>query len=226
MRLCHVYCLNTDSTLAKVKPDTNVKFGEAKKIREAFSKPYPKYLLIIYSLGIKEFRYMATDIYGAQWIRYAHLPSGFSCSSYDSLSPSWVSLGHLFDLWFREGLRVSDAEWMGHSTRLSAMRVNPGVTKSSCEIHPPPYIFQECLHPQLMRATFWLKQWVQQQIIVGKSLQKSGIGNYGLWAKSSHCLFWKWSCIEAQIFTKYWRQFPVLFIHFIYSSVYVLSTNS
>lgn len=56
MRLCHAYCLNTGTTLAKVKPDTDVKFEEAKKIREAFSKPYPKYLLIIYSLGIKEFR--------------------------------------------------------------------------------------------------------------------------------------------------------------------------
>ena len=56
MRLCHAYCLSTGSTLAKVKPDTTVKFEEAKKIREAFSKPYPKYLSVIYSLGIKEFR--------------------------------------------------------------------------------------------------------------------------------------------------------------------------
>ena len=111
---------------------------------------------------------MATDIYGAQWIRRAHSSSGFSCSSYCSLSPSWLSLGHLFDLRFGEGLTVSNAEWMGHSARLSAMRVSPAVTKSSCEIHPPLFIFQGCLHPQLMRATFWLKQWVQQHIIVGK----------------------------------------------------------
>ena len=83
---------------------------------------------------------------------------------------------------------MSNAEWMGHSARQLAVRVNPGVIKSSCEIHSPLFIFQGCLHPQLMRATFWLKQWVQQQIIVEKSLQKSGIGNYGPWAKSSPLL--------------------------------------
>lgn len=74
---------------------------------------------------------------------------------------------------------MSNAEWMGHSTRQSAVRVNPGVTKSSCEIHSLLFIFQGCLHPQLMRATFWLKQWVQQQIIVGKITTK--IRYWQLW---------------------------------------------
>ena len=74
---------------------------------------------------------------------------------------------------------MSNAEWMGHSARQSAVRVNPGVTKSSCEIHSLLFIFQGCLHPQLMRATFWLKQWVQQQIIVGKITTK--IRYWQLW---------------------------------------------
>ena len=153
MRLCHAYCLNTGSTLAKVKPDTNVKFGEAKKIREAFSKPYPKYLLIIYSLGIKEFRYMATDIYGAQWIRYAHLPSGFSCSSYDSLSPSWMFLGHLFDLWFKR-----DSEWVMQNGWATPLGYQPwGSTLGS-----PNHLVRSTLHPSSFRNVCTPSWWEQR----------------------------------------------------------------
>lgn len=53
MRLYNTYCLNAGSTPAKAKPE---KFCEAKKIREAFPNPYPKYLVSVYSLGTKEFR--------------------------------------------------------------------------------------------------------------------------------------------------------------------------
>lgn len=62
-------------------------------------------------------------------------PSGFSCSSYYSLFPSWVPLGHLLDLWFGEGLVVSNAEGMGHSAKLSAIRVNPGI-----DLNNPPKV--------------------------------------------------------------------------------------
>ena len=66
MRLYNAYCLNVGSALAKVKPDTNAKFCKAKNIREAFSKLYPKHLLLVYSLGTKVLKNTATGIYGAQ----------------------------------------------------------------------------------------------------------------------------------------------------------------
>lgn len=66
MRLYNTYCLNAGSTLAKVKPDINVKFCEAKKIRGAFSNPHPKHMLLVYSLSNKGFKNKKTDIYGAQ----------------------------------------------------------------------------------------------------------------------------------------------------------------
>lgn len=47
MRLHNAYCLDAGSTLAKVMPDTNLKFCQARKIREAFSNPYLEHTSLI-----------------------------------------------------------------------------------------------------------------------------------------------------------------------------------
>lgn len=97
MRLYNTYCLKAGSTLAKVKPGTDVKFCEARKITGAFSNPHPKHLLLVYALGIKEFKNMKTYLWHSINPMCPFETQTFSYSIYHSLSPSWVALGRLCD---------------------------------------------------------------------------------------------------------------------------------
>lgn len=183
MRLYNTYCLKAGSTLAKVKPDTNVKFCGARKIREAFSNPHPKHLLFVYSLGTKELKNMETDIYGAQWILCAHSTLIFLVTAFTILSsPAGVPPGHLCEQTCGLG---RDIQWVmprDHSTKQSAIRVNAG-TKSSHEIHSPLSAFRD-IWPPICENNILLK-YLSPVANLARWITQPGVGNYGPWAKSS-----------------------------------------
>lgn len=153
MRLYKAYCLRAGSTLAKVKPDTNVKFCEARKIREAFSNPHPKHLLLLYSPGTKELKNMETDIYGAQWILCTHSALRCLVTAFTILSsPAGVSLVLLFDQTCALG---RDIQWVMQKDSLHRA-VSHQSQPWDLEIHYPPSSFRDGW-PQCVRITFWLR---------------------------------------------------------------------
>lgn len=87
MRLYNTYHLSAGSTLAKVKPDTNVKFCEAEKIREAFSNPHPKHLSLVHSLGTKALKNIWKQVFMMLNDSYVTIQPIYSSSAGVPLGP-------------------------------------------------------------------------------------------------------------------------------------------
>lgn len=159
MRLYKTYCLNAGSTLAKVEPDTNVKFCEAETIRGAFSNPHPKHPVSVYSLDTKGFKNKETDIYGAQWLWCAHSNLRVLITAFTILpSPPGVPTGHPFDQSCDLG---RDTQRVIHKGWATPVRYQP----SESTLESPDHLMRSILHshlsgmstPQFVRITFWLK---------------------------------------------------------------------